>query len=237
MNRLIQCFFLGLVLVASGASAQSEKDAFKDIKKRELKKQYNHLAIVPLAAPPALKMPDNIKTLIETEVSARLEKEGFKVLPVSVMRDIRNHMRELMGLSATPSESDTKKLVALLDHSYRELLLRHDVDGLVALQVQMVGAPFADDKAEWHGTSQKIKRSGDGLMKFIAGKKYSGTVAASTLRVGILDRTERTLYAWNGGIEVLMERKGKNLEYMAEDTFWQDKKRVEKAVRAALKPL
>ncbi|MCB1661705.1 MAG: hypothetical protein KDI24_13595 [Pseudomonadales bacterium] len=214
----------------------STKDAFIGINEKTLKKEYRYLAVAPLEVAAALKIPDATRTSIESEIINQLEKEGFKILPPKVIQDIRDHMRQLVGLNDVTEENDVEKLAAVLDHSYRELLLQHNIDGVVALRIRTVGAPFANDKAEWHGTKQKIKHKGDGLMTFITGKNYSGTIAASSLQISIWDRRENPLYSWNGGIEVLMQRNGKNLEYMPENQFWQDEKRIKKAIKLALKP-
>lgn len=230
MNKFAASFLLAALLSLS-AQAQSLKDAFIDITENNLKKQYKYLAITPLEAPEALRLPDAVKTTIETEITAALEKEGFKILPVSAMQDIRNHMSSLVGTADA-----TGKQAAVLDHSYRELLLRNEIDAVVGLRIELVGAPFTNDKAEWHGTSQSIKNSGDGLVKFITGQKYTGSIAASSLKVTIWDRKETLLYSWAGGIEVLMQREGQSLKYMPEDQFWQDERRIKNAIKAALQP-
>lgn len=228
-------FFVSIVLLLASFNVLSEslKDAFVGESEKNLKKQYNYLAIAPIEAPDALKMPDSIKSDIEAEVTSALEKEGFKILPARALQDIRDHMNQLVSQS---SATDSEKEAAVRDHSYRELLFRHNIDGIIALRIKVVGAPFNNDKAEWHGTTQSIKHSGDGLAKFITGKKYSGTIAASSLSVTIWDRKESLLYSWPGGIEVLMQREGDSLNYMPEEQFWQDKKRIQKAVKLALKP-
>lgn len=233
MNKLLTLILAALLMTSFNALGESLKDAFIGETEKNLKKQYSYLAIAPVEAPEALKMPDSVKSQIEAEVAAILEKEGFKILPAKVMQDIRSHMNQLASRSSAP---DAEKQAVVLDHSYRELLFRHDIDGIVALRIQVVGAPFNNDKAEWHGASQGIKHSGDGFAKFITGKKYSGTIAASSLKVAIWDRKEKLLYSWPGGIEVLMHREGDSLNYMPEDQFWQDGKRIQKAVKLALKP-
>lgn len=239
MKKLTGSLWVGLILIfaTTFSGAQSSKEAFVGIKKSALKKEHQYLAIAPLDTAPDLKMPDAVRILIEQEVVKRLEKEGFKILPPQVMLEIRQQMKDLVGLNDQVSKEDSQKIAAVLDHSYRELMLRHKIDGVVSLRVRAVGAPFMNDKAEWDGASQKIKHKGDGLMKFIAGKNYGGTIAATSLKVSIWDRRETLLYSWAGGIEVLMQRNAKALEYVPVSEFWQDEKRIKNAVKIALKPL
>ncbi|MEZ5546921.1 MAG: hypothetical protein R3E74_04000 [Pseudomonadales bacterium] len=236
LKSYLSCVLM-LLFSANLSYAESSKDAFINIKKSALKKEYHHLAVAPLDAAADLKMPDSVKSMLEQEVVKRLKKEGFKVLSPQIMQDIRQQMNSLVGLAHQAGEEDPKKLAAVLDHSYRELLLRHKVDGIVSLRVRAVGAPFMNDKAEWDGASQKIAHKGDGLMKFITGKSYGGTIAASTLKVSIWDRRETLLYSWGGGIEVLMQRNAKTLEQIPTSEFWQDEKRIKNSAKLALSPL
>jgi len=237
MKQLIRLILLGLITVVATGYAASSKDAFIHVDKKTLKKEYSYLAIAPLESAASLHMPESVRDMIEAEVVKRLKKEGFNILPPKAMREIREHMRELVGLTELPDENDAKKLAAIHDHSHRELLLRHKVDGVVSLRARVVGAPFMKDKTKWDNTSQKIKHKGDGLMKFITGKGYGGTIAASSLKVSIWDRRDRLLYSWSGGIEVLMQRNGKALEKIPATQFWQDEKRIKNSVKLALSPL
>lgn len=237
MKSILHIIVVSLILVVPDTFAASTKDAFIGIKKKTLKKEYTYLAVAPLDAAPALKMPNTIRQQMETAIVERLEKEGFKVLAPDVMRNIREHMKTLVGLGDNSDQKDTAKAEAVRDHSYRELMYRHPVNGIVSIRVLPVSAPFMNDKAEWHGTSQKIKHRGDGLMKFITGKSYGGNIAASSLKVAIWDRQENLLFSWAGGIEVLMQRNAKSLEPIPASQYWQDEKRIRNAVKLALKPL
>jgi hypothetical protein len=215
---------------------QASQDAFIGASKKNLKKDFDSVALMPVDAPDVVKMPDEVAQLIESEVVKILEKEGFEVLGPQAMRDIRENMEQLLKVSDTDQNLDEKR-AAILEHSYREFLFRHKVKAIVALRVHVVAAPFANDKAEWDGTSQKIKHSGDGLMKLIGGQSYTGSIGASSLKVTFWDRAERLLYSSSGGIEVLMQRNAKALETLPDDQFWKDEMRIRKAVKIALQPL
>jgi hypothetical protein len=99
----------------------------------------------------------------------------------------------------------------------------------------VVPAPFANDKAKWHGTSQKIEHEGDGFFGTVMGKDYGGHIAASSIRILISDRTRKIMYNWSGGVEVMMQRNGEKLEPLPRERLWQEEKRVEKAIELALK--
>ena len=107
----------------------------------------------------------------------------------------------------------------------------------MSVQVLAVAAPFLKDKAEWHGTSQKIQHSGDGFMKMLSGKSYGGNIAASSIRIVISDRKGKPIYNWSGGIEIMMQREGESLKQLPAENLWQDEKRVRKAAQYAVKPI
>jgi len=237
-KRVLQFILASIISLSFIAYAQSTKDAFIDIKKKTLKKEYKHLALAPISVAQGLGMPAEVKTLIEQEMLKRLDKEGFEILPPSAVLEIESQFSQLLTQApATGDKQKAKQQAALRDHVYRELYYRYPVDGLVSVRVIAIGAPFQKDKAEWEGTSQKIKHKGDGLLKFITGKSYAGSIAASTIKVTISDRQDNPLYYWGGGIEVMMHRTKDKLEYMAPTDLWQDKKRITKAVSYSLKPL
>lgn len=233
MIRLgLRTFIVAVALLATPVYAQSTKDAFIDIKKSAFKKQFSHLAVMPVVVAPALGMPDEIEQLIIGEVLKKLKKARFTILPPPEFKSIQDQFSGLY-----PEATVDKNIAVITDHTVRELYFRHPVNGLVSVQVIPVAAPFANDKAEWGGTTQKIKHKGDGLFGAILGKNYGGTVGASAIRIVISDRQGKPVYNWSGGIEVLMQRNGEKLEVLPKESLWQNQKRVLKAVKYALKPI
>ncbi|RZV48926.1 MAG: hypothetical protein EX270_13440, partial [Pseudomonadales bacterium] len=82
MIRLgLQSLVVVLALLATPALAQSTKDAYIDIKKSAFKKQFTHLAVMPVFAAPALSMPAEMEQLIIAEVLKKLKKARFTILP------------------------------------------------------------------------------------------------------------------------------------------------------------
>lgn len=235
MRTFSKLILLVFILVNHNAyAASNSKAAFVGVKnKKTLKKEYNHIALTPIDVAASLNMPDSVKQLLESEIIRRLEKKGYKVTKPQIMQSIRDNMSNLMNTSSLNNEQK----LAVREHSYRELLYRHPVDAVVSMRVQAIAAPFQDDKAEWDGVSQKIKHKGDGLLKIITGTNYGGHIAASSLKITFWDRKQQVLYHWGGGIEVLMQRNAKKLEYLPASALWQKEKRVKNAIKLALKPL
>ena len=232
MKKLLGCCLL-LVCVALPAplQAQKPKDAFLDIKEKTLRKEYSHLAMLPVIAAPAAAAPDAILELISSEVQKIMEKEDFTLLAPAETEAIRQQFR---GLYANPDAAANQ--AAISEHTIRELFHRHPVNGLLSVQVLPVAANFRKDKAEWAGTTQKVESRGDGFFGTITGRDYEGQIAASAIRIVISDRGGKPLYNWMGGVEVMMQRNGEKLEPLPQEELWQSEKRVRKAVQYALKP-
>lgn len=229
---ILKVVFIVASLFAAPASAQSTKDAFLEIKKSAFKKQFKHLAIMPLVAAPVLAMPEELKQPIMDVVLKKFGKSKYTVLKPEETNQIRQGFMQLY----TPSERQ-KNIALINEHTRREILFQHPVDGIVSIQVLPVAAPFLKDKAEWGGTSQKIKHKGDGVLGAVFGKNYGGNVAASAIQIVIVDRQGKPVFNWAGGIEVLMQRNGTNLEELPKDKLWQKKKRVLNAAKYAVKPI
>jgi len=88
MKAISSLVLLAYAAVAVPAVAAGEDDAFL-IDKREFKKQYKVIALSPIDSDPVLKMPDSVAAMVEEEITARLEKKGFTVIPSSVLGEIR----------------------------------------------------------------------------------------------------------------------------------------------------
>ena len=78
--------------------------------------------------------------------------------------------------------------------------------------------------------SQKVKKKGGGL-------KYTATIAATSVTFTIYDEIEQPLYVNYGGLEVLMMRNKEQFEPLDPSEFFQDEKRIKKAVQIAMKPI
>ncbi len=219
------------LLLAPVALAADKYDPWL-IDKRELKKSYKRIALAPVEAPPNLEMPDSAKRAIEAQVQAHLEKRGYTVVPASVLKGIRERMTEQVGglRDSATDEIDMQRVNAVRDHSLRELWFRNDFDAIAVIRVDVIQAPIENDKAEWDGTSQKVKKKGGGL-------KYTASVAASSIAISIYDAAERPLFVNYGGLEVLVMRNKKEFLPLDASEYFQDEKRIKKAVQTAVKPI
>lgn len=199
--------------------------------KRTLKKEYKRIALAPIESPSSLAMPESAKQIIEAQITKRLKKRGYTVIPSTVLKDIRKTMIDQVGglTNAKTGEADVAKVDAVRDHSLRELWLTQDFDALAHARVQIIDAPIENDKAEWDGTSQKVKKKGR--------LSYTANIAASSVSFSIYDVREQPLYVNYGGLEVLVERIEQEFHPLDASEYFQDEKRILKAVDIALKPI
>jgi len=219
---------LWFATVAGTTWAAAEPPYLIDAKR--FQEQVRRVAVAPVDVPDWMGMPTEQRTAIDVAIQERLDKAGFEVLPNTEYRAIEARLVEYLGgLAASDGTVDPARLQALREHSIREMLLRHRFDALVLPRVVRVNVPWSDDRAEWDGTKQTIESKGRG--------KYSGQIAALSLEIRFVDRSERPLYIGNGGLEVLQKREQQQLVPLPAEQLWQDEKRAEKAVTIALKSL
>jgi len=206
MSIISRLILLVLLFAVTPASAQKLSDAFINIKERDLKKHYSHLAMMPVKVASDMHLSRDNKERIARQIVELLEKEKFKIIPPTETKLIRDQF-----VSLYPKAVTAETFAAIEEHTLREVLFQHPVKGLVRVDVHVVAAPFSKDKAQWWGASQKIEHTKEGFLG-MGGGDYAGHIAASAIRVTISDRTGKPLYDWSGGVEVMMSRDGDKLE-------------------------
>jgi len=227
-KQISNALLLVSLLFSTQSFAQNLKDAYIDTNKKTFKKEFNHLAIMPLQVAPTVKPPETIRQLIITEITNKFIKSNFNLLPTEKITAIENQFKNLY-----PNNLNDKQNTTITEHTQRELFFQYNVDGTLTIQILAVGAPFSKDKAVWGGTSQKIKHRGDGLFS----KGYEGYTSASAIRVIVADRSGKVAYRWEGGIEVMKSRNGTKFEDLPKESLWQNEKRIRNAIKYVLKPL
>lgn len=231
MNSLL-AFTAALCIAVSPVALAADKYNPYIIGKGTLRKEYKRIALAPVEAGASLNMPDSAKQMLEAQVTKHLEKRGYTVIPSSVLGDLRRTMIDQVGglEDLNTSEVDAEKVAAVRSHSWRELWYRHDFDAVATVRVGIIQAPVENDKAEWDGTSQKVQKKGGRL-------KYTASVAASTVTLSIYGHSEQPLFINYGGLEVLMMRVKTEFHPLDSNEFFQDEKRLRKAMSIALKPI
>ncbi len=223
---------LSMAVIAAGAAHAAKKDDAFLIDKRDFKKQYKVVALAPVDAAPYLEMPESVAAMIEQEITARLQKEGFTVLPSAVLASIRKSMEQQVGGIMDPEtgNANAAKANAVRDHAFRELWFREQFDALVTIRVGIYQVPVENDRVEWDGAKQKLVYEG-------RSKKYSATISVSSVSVSFYDSSNKPIYLYFGGLEPLMYRADEQLQPLSVDKFFMDEKRIRKAAQIAVDPI
>ena len=210
--------------------AADDDDPFL-INKRDFKKQIKTVALTPIDAPEVFEMPNSVGLMIEEEITQRLQKRGYEVIPSSMLQEIRDTMEIQVGGYEIPEtgQKDMARVQAVREHSYREMMFRHQMDAVALIRLSLVRADFENDRAEWHGSSQKVQSKGGG--------RFKGTIPASSVSLLVFDRSEELLFINSGGLEVLMSREKQQLVRIPVEAYFQDEKRIRKAAQKAVSPL
>lgn len=222
---------LALFVVVSLPAIAADDSPFL-IDKRDFKKQFKTIALVPVDADGLFNMPDSVAAMLEEEVTTHLEKRGYRVIPSSVLAGIRKSMEAQVGGVKDPESGqfDAAKLQAVRTHSFRELWFRHEFDALATIRVSTSRAQFENDRAEWDGVKQKVASNG-------RNRGYSGTIVASSVSVAVYDQTEKLMYVNYGGLEVLQMRDEAQLLAIPAENYFADEKKIRNAAQIAMKPI
>ena len=126
----------GFFLIVSGtAAAAKSDDAYLLVKKRDFKKTYKVIALAPVDADPYLEMPDSVAAMLEQEVTARLQKRGYTVIPSSVLAGIRKTMEAQVGGLAHPCHVLIGNLIGLQHPRLLDIVLQNPI----CLQIAYLG--------------------------------------------------------------------------------------------------
>lgn len=221
-----------LLLASAAPLYAADKDDAYLVDKKNFKRQYKTIALSPVDFDPSLQMPERVGTLLEQEITRHLEKRGYKVLPSTVLGDIRKTMATQVGgyVEAASGGIDVDKFKAVRRHSMRELWFRHELDAIATIRVMASKVPIDSDRVEWHGTKQKIETSG-------GRRKYTADVFVSSVTFAVYDQTDKLLFIYDGGLEPLMRREGDQLLPMTSEHFFTDDKRIRSAAKIAVSPI
>ena len=220
-----------LIVYLLAAPAIADKDDAFFVDKRDFRKSYKTIALTPIDSDPVLNMPASVASMIEAEITKHLERRGFTVLPSSVLGDIRASMTKQIGGVTYPDsdQTDPARLQIMRGHASRELWFKHKPDVLASVRVRVTRGAAASDRVEWHGVTQKMQSKGRG--------NYSARVPVSSVTVVMVDQTDNLLYAYDGGLEVLMRREKDQFLPLPAESYFQDEKRIRKAANVAVDPI
>lgn len=230
MNKVLS-MIVALFLVIALPVIAAEDSPFL-IDKRDFKKQFKTIALAPVDAEPMFDLPASVARMLEEEVTKHLQKRGYKVIPSSVLAEIRQTMESQVGGVTDPEtgQVDAAKLQAVRTHAFREMWFKHQFDALATIRVSVSQAKFESDRAEWDGVKQKIVAKG-------RNRGYGGSIYASSVSFAVYDQTDKLMYVNYGGLEPLQMREEAQLVPIPADNYFADEKKIRNAAQIAMKPI
>jgi hypothetical protein len=216
--------------LANVARAADEVEPFK-VDQRSFKKNYPIIALAPVDAAAYLEMPDSVAAILEEEITERLEKEKFTVIPSSRLATIRATMTDQVGGLEHPAtgQIDPARLQAVRDHAFRELWFQEKFDALGVISVATFQMPIRSDRVEWDGVEQRIEREG-------RSRDYTANISVSSVMFTLYDSTNTPIYVAYGGLEPLMYRDGDQLMPLDKNQLFQDEDKIREAAEIAVDP-
>jgi hypothetical protein len=230
MNRALTALAAAALMFASSAAAE-EEEPFK-INKRDFEKTFKVIALAPPEADSYLQLNDGVKAMLEQEITERLKKRGYTVMPSSVLAGIRAEMTSQVDGAKDPKtgKEDAAKQAAVREHAFRELWFRHPINAIAIIRIRAFNVPMESDRVEWDGTTQGLAHTGKSM-------QYKGNVNVSSVVVGIYDSKDAPLYVSFGGLEPMMKREGEQLQPLPADQLLKDEEKVRKAAQTAVKAI
>lgn len=225
MRRALVGLVAVAALLASAAAAAAEEQAPFKINKRDFEKTYKVIALAPPEADSLLQMSDGVKAMVEEEVTKRLHKSGYTVMPSSVLAGIRAEMTTQVG-----GATDAARQAAVREHALRELWFRHPINAVAIMRIRAFNVPMENDRVEWDGVSQSVAHSGKSI-------QYKANINVSSVVVGIYDAKDTPLFMNYGGLEPMMRREGDQLQPLPADQLLRDEEKIRKAAQTAVKPI
>ena len=238
--------FLPLIAIAAsiallGACAKGVKQA-DDVEpfvvpEDEFRRRVKIVGVAYTIIPDGMPDPAPIEAQFDSLIDVRLRKAHYTIVRPQQYETAFARAADELGLTPSTEANDSINavLAEAMVKTVQSLKADFELDAVLIPRVKVVEAPFGGGRAEWDGTSQSIQ-SGVSMKSFLAGSP-EGTVGALSLKVYIVSTAGNTLYENAGGIEILSKLEGNEFVLVPRQELLTDPKKIERAVKTALKPL
>jgi hypothetical protein len=186
---------IGLGLLAA-AGCRSTHSGFI-VPEAEARDTVSTVAIARIFVPDVTEAPAELRTLVETQATQRLEAAGLKVVDTSVWDATWRQSADDLGgvIDRATRAVDEKKFEQVRDAVFRELRSRHGVDAV---------AYFAVEVVDTYGVLEEASACG-GLTPVYWSGRWSGSratlVRTACLKLLVVDPSNRPLYGLRYPIE------------------------------------
>jgi hypothetical protein len=222
------------LIIWAGCATTPKTDPFK-VPKAEVRAAVKTIALSPVATPTNLGNLARIQSEFLALIESRLRAGGFVVIPAKEVADLWAASKKELGGFYDPvtGKRDDAKYEAARKRALQGVREKLHADAVLFPSIQYVPVHFANDRAEWHGTSEKLA---SGWQTVFVGS-HSGSSHAFSLRTILEDSNGRSLFVNHGGIQLAAKIAGRDFVAVPPNELFTDAKRNQAAVDIALDPL
>jgi hypothetical protein len=206
------CALLACLALGMSALHATQPEPFA-IPRAQLLAAIKTIALMPVAIDDSVPDADALASVLEQEITRRLQQCGFTVVPPSVMREIRARAQTAIGGVYDPMTGAplAERLAALEEFSEQEYRTQHPADAILRAAVVPRQVTFTRGVAVWDGVSEQVgsSQASAGMQRalsFLAlgkGTLAEAHVVALSLEVTVADPRGNTLYSRAGGLLTL----------------------------------
>jgi hypothetical protein len=231
MRKWVYASMLTLTLVAGGCATPPAYNPFQ-VPQNDFYIKIKTVAMSPLLIPKWVGGSQAVKSKMEGQIKAELQKAGFNVIPPEEFEEIWNQLLDQMGGYFDPltGKIDKAKLETIRNYARHEMSAKYKVDAFLHPSIELVGAKVKGFNARWDGTTESIifgEWYGD----------YEGVTKALSLAIIIEDTNGVNMYINRGGIQVASKiYRGRFIPVPTSELLANEERNIE-AVNIALKTL
>lgn len=237
---------IAVALLAFGATRADAKDDVFAVPQEQIFAQVNRVGLIGVAFEE--EWPRNAAAAAEFERLAVewLAKANMAAVPSSAYTEIESRLIKESGGWFDPMTGDViaGKRQSIRNKALADFVASHELNGLLELRVDVIGANMFEQKARWHGVTEgaRVPSSRGKLMQAFLdySATVSGTLPALSVAAILSDANGKKLYGRYGGLQLMSLYQDDPVTEFFEvdpDFLFSDPVRNARAVRLALRPL
>lgn len=206
------CLVLACLALALPTARGSDTVPFA-IPRADLVAAIKTIGLMPVDVDDSVPDADALASVLEQQITQRLQQAGFTVLPPDAMREIRARAQAAIGGVYDPMTGARlpERYAALQEFSQHEYHMHHPVDAVLHADVVRRRVTFTRGVATWDGVSEQISssRTSAGVQRALSllapgkGTLWEAHAGALSLVVTLADPRGNTLYSRAGGVVTL----------------------------------
>jgi hypothetical protein len=237
---------IAMALLAFSANLVDAKDDVFAVPQEQIFAQVNRVGLLSVSFEE--QWPRNATAAAEFERLAIewLTKANMAAVPSSAYAEIEARLMKEAGGWFDPLNGEViaAKRQSIRAKAQAEFVASHELNGLLELRVDVIGARMFEQKARWHGVTEgaRVPSNRGKLMQAFLDHSatVSGSLPALSVAAILSDANGKQLYGRYGGLQLMsLYQDDPVTEFFDVDPgfLFSDPVRNERAIRLALRPL